>query len=136
KFSMLQMVGLGYIRLGQAATTLSGGEAQRVKLATELSRIPRGHTIYILDEPTTGLHMADIEQLLKVLYKLRDKGNTVLVIEHNLDVIKCADYIIDLGPEGGADGGQVIAVGTPEQVAAVQGSYTGEFLKKILKKSQ
>ena len=134
KLKTLHDVGLGYVHLGQAATTLSGGEAQRVKLASELSRIPRGHTIYILDEPTTGLHLADIEQLLKVLFQLRDKGNTVLVIEHNLDVIKTADYIIDLGPEGGEAGGQVIAKGTPEQVAKIKGSYTGQYLKEYLKK--
>lgn len=133
KLKTLQDVGLGYIHLGQAATTLSGGEAQRVKLASELSRIPRGHTIYILDEPTTGLHLADIKQLLKVLFQLRDKGNTVLVIEHNLDVIKTADHIIDLGPEGGEAGGQVIAKGTPEQVAKVKKSYTGQYLKEYLK---
>jgi excinuclease ABC subunit A len=132
KLKTLQDVGLGYVHLGQAATTLSGGEAQRVKLASELSRIPRGHTIYILDEPTTGLHMADIKQLLDVLFKLRDKGNTVLVIEHNLDVIKTADHIIDLGPEGGEAGGKVIARGTPEQVAKVKKSYTGQYLKGYL----
>jgi excinuclease ABC subunit A len=132
KLKTLQDVGLGYVHLGQAATTLSGGEAQRVKLASELSRIPRGHTIYILDEPTTGLHLADIKQLLNVLFQLRDKGNTVLVIEHNLDVIKTADYIIDLGPEGGEAGGQVIAKGTPEQVVKVKASYTGQYLKKYL----
>ncbi|MDD5698743.1 MAG: excinuclease ABC subunit UvrA [Victivallaceae bacterium] len=134
KLRTLQEVGLGYIHLGQAATTLSGGEAQRVKLAAELSRVPRGHTIYILDEPTTGLHLADIEQLLKVLFQLRDKGNTVLVIEHNLDVIKTADHIIDLGPEGGEAGGQVVASGTPEQVAAVAASYTGQYLRSYLGK--
>jgi excinuclease ABC subunit A len=133
KLKTLQDVGLGYIHLGQAATTLSGGEAQRVKLASELSRIPRGHTIYILDEPTTGLHLADIKQLLSVLFQLRDKGNTVLVIEHNLDVIKTADHIIDLGPEGGEAGGRVIAKGTPEQVAKVKKSYTGQYLKQYLK---
>ena len=132
KLKTLQDVGLGYVHLGQAATTLSGGEAQRVKLASELSRIPRGHTIYILDEPTTGLHMADIKQLLDVLFKLRDKGNTVLVIEHNLDVIKTADHIIDLGPEGGEAGGKVIAKGTPEEVAKVKKSYTGQYLKDYL----
>jgi excinuclease ABC subunit A len=132
KLKTLQDVGLGYVHLGQAATTLSGGEAQRVKLASELSRIPRGHTIYILDEPTTGLHLADIKQLLDVLFQLRDKGNTVLVIEHNLDVIKTADHIIDLGPEGGDAGGQVIAKGTPEQVAKVKASYTGQYLKQYL----
>ncbi|MDD5598485.1 MAG: excinuclease ABC subunit UvrA, partial [Victivallaceae bacterium] len=123
----------GYIHLGQAATTLSGGEAQRVKLAAELSRIPRGHTIYILDEPTTGLHLADIKQLLSVLFQLRDKGNTVLVIEHNLDVIKTADHVIDLGPEGGEAGGRVIACGAPEEIAEVKKSYTGQYLKKYLK---
>ncbi|MBU8901582.1 MAG: hypothetical protein KOO69_02470, partial [Victivallales bacterium] len=133
KLKTLQDVGLGYVHLGQAATTLSGGEAQRVKLASELSRIPRGHTIYILDEPTTGLHLADIKQLLNVLFQLRDKGNTVLVIEHNLDVIKTADHIIDLGPEGGEAGGKVIAKGTPEQVAKVKASYTGQYLKEYLK---
>ena len=132
KLKTLQDVGLGYVHLGQAATTLSGGEAQRVKLASELSRIPRGHTIYILDEPTTGLHMADIKQLLDVLFQLRDKGNTVLVIEHNLDVIKTADHIIDLGPEGGEAGGKVIAKGTPEEVAKVKKSYTGQYLKDYL----
>ncbi len=128
KLKMLQEVGLGYVQLGQPATTLSGGEAQRVKLATELARVPRGHALYILDEPTTGLHMADIEQLLEVLLRLRDAGNTVLVIEHNLDVIKVADYVIDLGPEGGDHGGQLIACGTPEQIAACPESYTGEYL--------
>lgn len=133
KLGTLQAVGLGYIKLGQSATTLSGGEAQRIKLAAELSKIPKGHTVYILDEPTTGLHLADIKQLLKVLMKLRDKGNTVLVIEHNLDVIKCADYIIDMGPEGGDDGGKVIAQGTPEEVAKVKKSYTGQYLKDYLK---
>ncbi len=132
KLKTLVDVGLGYIHLGQPATTLSGGEAQRVKLATELSKRQQGHTLYILDEPTTGLHIADVENLLKVLYKLRDQGNTVLIIEHNLDVIKVADYIIDLGPEGGDEGGQLIAKGTPEQVAKNKKSYTGQYLKKIL----
>ncbi len=132
KLKMLQEVGLGYVQLGQPATTLSGGEAQRVKLATELARIPRGHTLYILDEPTTGLHMADIEQLLEVLLRLRDAGNTVLVIEHNLDVIKVADYVVDLGPEGGDNGGQLIACGTPEEVAACADSYTGQYLVKCV----
>ena len=131
KFKTLQETGLGYITLGQPATTLSGGEAQRVKLAAELARIPRGHTVYILDEPTTGLHLADIDQLLKVLFRLRDLGNTVIVIEHNLDVIKTADHIIDLGPEGGDAGGRVIAEGTPEEVAAISASHTGRYLKKI-----
>ncbi len=134
KLKTLQEVGLGYIHLGQPATTLSGGEAQRVKLANELAKIPRGHTLYVLDEPTTGLHTADIRQLLEVLIRLRDKENTVLVIEHNLDVIKLADHIIDLGPEGGADGGQMIAQGTPEKVAACAKSYTGHYLKPLLKK--
>ena len=132
KMDTLQDVGLGYIHLGQAATTLSGGEAQRVKLATELARKATGHTLYILDEPTTGLHLADIEHLLQVLQTLRDQGNTILVIEHNLDVIKVADHIIDLGPEGGDAGGQVVATGTPEQVAACPGSYTGQYLRHLL----
>mgnify|MGYP000932862388 FL=1 len=134
KLKTLQDVGLGYIRLGQPATTLSGGEAQRVKLATELSRRSNGKTFYILDEPTTGLHTADIDKLLQVLHRLVEAGDTVVVIEHNLDVIKTADYIIDLGPEGGDKGGQVIATGTPEQIAAVPGSYTGQYLKKVLEK--
>jgi excinuclease ABC subunit A len=132
KLKTLADVGLGYIHLGQPATTLSGGEAQRVKLATELAKIPRGHTIYILDEPTTGLHIADIEQLLAVLMKLRDLGNTVLVIEHNLEVIKVADHILDLGPEGGDKGGRLIAEGTPEEVAKNKKSYTGQFLADLL----
>ena len=132
KFRTLQEVGLGYIHLGQPATTLSGGEAQRVKLATELARIPRGHTIYILDEPTTGLHLADIDQLLKVLLHLRDLGNTILVIEHNLDVIKTADYVIDMGPEGGAAGGRLIKAGTPEELARCKKSHTGQYLKPYL----
>jgi excinuclease ABC subunit A len=125
-------VGLGYIKLGQSSTTLSGGEAQRVKLATELSRRATGKTIYLLDEPTTGLHMADVDRLILVLQRLTDAGNTVLVIEHNLDVIKVADHVIDLGPEGGDGGGTVVAQGTPEQVAAVKASYTGQYLKKVL----
>ena len=120
------------MKLGQASTTLSGGEAQRVKLATELSRRATGKTIYLLDEPTTGLHMADVDRLIQVLQRLTDAGNSVLVIEHNLDVIKVSDHIIDLGPEGGSGGGTVVAEGTPEQVAAVKGSYTGEYLKKVL----
>ncbi len=132
KLKTLQEVGLGYVKLGQPATTLSGGEAQRVKLAAELARMPRGHTVYILDEPTTGLHLADIEQLMKVLFRLRDLGNTVLVIEHNLDVIKCADQLIDLGPEGGSGGGEIIATGTPEEVAAVELSHTGRYLRQYL----
>ena len=134
KLQTLHDVGLGYIRLGQPATTLSGGEAQRVKLASELQRRQTGHTFYILDEPTTGLHMEDVRQLLDVLQRLVDKGNTVLVIEHNLDVIKCADRIIDLGPEGGSKGGTIVACGTPEEVAQVEASYTGRFLRQILDK--
>lgn len=132
KIKTLQEVGLGYMRLGQSATTLSGGEAQRVKLATELSKRSTGKTLYILDEPTTGLHSYDVDKLLSILKKLRDAGNTVIVIEHNLDVIKVADYIVDLGPEGGDGGGTVVASGSPEEVAKVMGSYTGEFLDKIL----
>ena len=127
-------MGLGYIKIGQPATTLSGGEAQRVKLAAELSRRPTGRTIYILDEPTTGLHIADVHKLIEVLQKLVDTGNTVVVIEHNLDLIKTADYIIDLGPEGGDGGGMVVAKGTPEQVARVEESYTGQYLKKVLQR--
>ena len=125
-------VGLGYIRLGQSATTLSGGEAQRVKLATELSKRSTGKTFYILDEPTTGLHSYDVEKLVNIITRLRSGGNTVLVIEHNLDVIKCADYLIDLGPEGGDKGGAIVACGTPEEIAKVSTSYTGQFLRKIL----
>ena len=133
KLQTLIDVGLSYIKLGQSATTLSGGEAQRVKLARELSKRDTGQTLYILDEPTTGLHFHDTKQLLTVLHKLRDEGNTIVVIEHNLDVIKTADWIIDLGPEGGDGGGQIIAEGTPEQVAAMAGSHTGYYLKKLLK---
>ena len=133
KIATLVDVGLGYIKLGQSATTLSGGEAQRVKLATELSRRATGRTFYILDEPTTGLHMADVHKLIEVLQRLVDAGNTVLVIEHNLDVIKVADHIIDLGPEGGSGGGQLVACGTPEQIAACPESFTGQYLKKMLK---
>jgi len=125
-------VGLGYVRLGQPAPTLSGGEAQRVKLASELQRRSTGRTIYVLDEPTTGLHFDDIRKLLGVLGRLVDGGNTVIVIEHNLDVIKTADWVIDLGPEGGSRGGDIIAAGTPEQVAQVEDSYTGQYLKKLL----
>ena len=132
RLQTLHDVGLDYIRLGQPATTLSGGEAQRVKLAAELSKVATGRTLYILDEPTTGLHFADIEKLLEVLQRLVDSGNTVLVIEHNLDVIKQADWIVDLGPEGGEAGGEVIATGTPEDVAAVEESYTGQFLRQVL----
>ena len=133
KIETLQQVGLGYIKLGQSSTTLSGGEAQRVKLATELSKRATGRTIYVLDEPTTGLHAADVHRLIDVLKMLVDNGNTVVVIEHNLDMIKTADYIIDLGPEGGDKGGEIIAAGTPEEVMKCKKSYTGEYLKKYLK---
>jgi len=132
KLKTLMDVGLGYIRLGQSATTLSGGEAQRVKLGLELSKRDTGRTLYILDEPTTGLHFHDIDLLLQVLHRLRENGNTVVVIEHNLDVIKTADWLIDLGPEGGAGGGQIIATGTPEQVADNPASHTGRYLKPLL----
>jgi len=128
----LSRVGLDYIKLGQPATTLSGGEAQRLKLSRELARPEGGHTLYILDEPTTGLHLADIEKLLRVLDELVDTSNTVLVIEHNLDVIKHADHVIDLGPGGGEEGGLIVATGTPEQVARVEGSRTGQFLRGVL----
>ena len=136
KLQTLMDVGLSYIKLGQAATTLSGGEAQRVKLSRELSKRDTGQTLYILDEPTTGLHFADIQLLLDVLHRLRDHGNTIVVIEHNLDVIKTADWIVDLGPEGGSGGGEIIATGTPEQVAKVKGSHTGRFLKPMLSTSR
>ena len=132
KLQTLSDVGLGYIKLGQSATTLSGGEAQRIKISKELSKRATGRTIYILDEPTTGLHFADIQRLLDVLQELRSAGNTIVIIEHNLDVLKTADYIIDLGPEGGDEGGRVIAAGTPEEVAETEGSYTGQFLEKVL----
>ena len=134
KLQTLMDVGLSYITLGQAATTFSGGEAQRIKLSKELSRRSTGKTLYVLDEPTTGLHFHDVKQLLDVLLKLRDEGNTVVVIEHNLDVIKTADWLIDLGPEGGAGGGTVITAGTPEDVAKCKESFTGQFLKPILKR--
>jgi excinuclease ABC subunit A len=132
KLQTLMDVGLSYLKLGQAATTLSGGEAQRVKLALELSKRDTGRTLYILDEPTTGLHFADIDMLLKVLHQLRDAGNTVVIIEHNLDVIKTADWLIDMGPEGGDGGGTVVGVGTPEQIAAMPHSHTGRYLKTVL----
>jgi excinuclease ABC subunit A len=134
KLQTLRDVGLGYIKLGQAATTLSGGEAQRVKLATELARRSTGKTLYILDEPTTGLHTADIHRLLEVLARLVDAGDTVIVIEHNLDVIKTADHIIDLGPEGGKGGGEIVAQGTPEEIVQIKQSYTGKFLKPVLER--
>ena len=133
KLTTLNDVGLGYIRLGQQATTLSGGEAQRIKLSTELSKSSRDKTFYILDEPTTGLHFEDVKLLLGVLQRLVDKGNTVVVIEHNLDVIKSGDWIIDLGPEGGVDGGRVLVSGTPEQITLDKNSHTGRFLKLALK---
>jgi excinuclease ABC subunit A len=132
KLQTMVDVGLGYIRLGQTAPTLSGGEAQRLKLATELSRRATGKTLYLIDEPTTGLSFYDVHKLLDVLQRLTDMGNTILVIEHNLDVIRCSDWIIDLGPEGGDRGGELVAVGTPEQVAKVAKSYTGQYLKKVL----
>jgi excinuclease ABC subunit A len=132
KLQTLMDVGLSYLQLGQAATTLSGGEAQRVKLALELSKRDTGRTLYILDEPTTGLHFADIALLLKVLQHLRDAGNTIVIIEHNLDVIKTADWLIDMGPEGGSGGGMVVGVGTPEELAANTASFTGKYLKRLL----
>ena len=132
RLKTLYDVGLGYVKLGQSSTTLSGGEAQRVKLATELAKRSTGSTIYILDEPTTGLHSADVHRLVEVLQRLVEAGNTVLIIEHNLDVIKTADYLIDLGPEGGAKGGEIVCTGTPEEVAACPASYTGKYLKKLL----
>ena len=136
KLQALYDVGLGYIKLGQSSTTLSGGEAQRVKLATELAKRSTGKTLYILDEPTTGLHMYDVRKLINILQTFVDKGNTVVVIEHNLDVIKVADYIIDLGPEGGDAGGEIVASGNPEKVAKCENSYTGMYLKKILSKEK
>ena len=134
KIETLYDVGLSYIKLGQPSTTLSGGEAQRIKLATELSKRGTGKTIYVLDEPTTGLHFADVHKLIDILRKLSDSGNTVVVIEHNLDVIKTADYIIDIGPEGGDMGGTIVATGTPEEVAKNKASYTGMYIKKMLEK--
>jgi excinuclease ABC subunit A len=131
----LHEVGLGYLTLGQSCTTLSGGEAQRIKLATELGRVETGKTLYLLDEPTTGLHFEDIRQLLKVLARLVDLGNTVVVIEHNLDVIQSADWIIDLGPEGGEGGGQILAAGTPEQIAAIEDNATGRYLRPVLERA-
>jgi excinuclease ABC subunit A len=133
KLTTLQRVGLGYIHIGQPATTLSGGEAQRVKLAKELSRRATGRTLYILDEPTTGLHFDDVRKLLDVLHALVETGNTVLVIEHNLEVIKTADWVIDLGPEGGDAGGHIVATGTPEDIASCEASYTGQYLRPYLK---
>ncbi len=132
KLQTLVDVGLGYINIGQPATTLSGGEAQRVKLSRELSKRSTGRTVYILDEPTTGLHMDDIRKLLNVLSRLVEAGNTVIVIEHNMDVIKTADHIIDLGPEGGDDGGYIVGLGTPEEISDINDSYTGQFLTKVL----
>jgi excinuclease ABC subunit A len=132
KLKTLLDVGLGYVKLGQSATTLSGGEAQRVKLSLELSKRDTGRTLYILDEPTTGLHFQDIQLLLEVIFSLREQGNTILIIEHNLDVIKTADWIIDMGPEGGSGGGLIIAEGSPETVVKVKGSYTGKYLKALL----
>lgn len=132
KLQTLHNVGLGYIKLGQSSTTLSGGEAQRIKLAYELQRSATGNTLYIMDEPTTGLHIDDIKKLMNVIQQIVNAGNTVVVIEHNLDLIKCADYIVDLGPEGGENGGQVVATGTPEEVAENPNSYTGQYLKKML----
>ena len=131
----LEDVGLGYIKLGQPSTQLSGGEAQRVKLASELSKRNTGKNLYILDEPTTGLHFADVDKLSQVIDKLVESGNTVIIIEHNLDIIKRADYIIDLGPDGGVKGGKVVATGTPEEVAKVKNSYTGQYLRKVLRKN-
>src|SRR6185295_8998668 len=136
KLELLKQVGLDYIHLGQPATTLSGGEAQRVKLAKELSRRATGRTLYILDEPTTGLHFEDVRKLLEVLHTLVDQGNTVLVIEHNLEVIKTADWIVDLGPEGGSGGGQLVAAGTPEDIAATSESYTGRYLAPYLRRER
>lgn len=136
KIKTLYDVGLSYVKLGQPSTTLSGGEAQRIKLATELSRRSTGKTVYVLDEPTTGLHFADVHKLIDILHRLAEGGNTVIVIEHNLDVIKTADYIIDIGPEGGDRGGTVIAQGTPEEVAEMPQSYTGFYIQKMIDKDR
>ena len=136
KMAMLNEVGLGYVKVGQQATTLSGGEAQRVKLAKELAKRSTGQTLYILDEPTTGLHFEDVRKLLEVLHRLVDQGNSVVVIEHNLDVIKTADHILDLGPGGGVRGGEVVAQGTPEDVASVEGSFTGAYLAPMLERQK
>jgi excinuclease ABC subunit A len=136
RLKVMEEVGLGYMTLGQSSTTLSGGEAQRLKLAAELSRPSTGSTLYVLDEPTTGLHIADIEKLLLVMHRLVDNGNTVVVVEHNMDVIKTADHLIDLGPEGGDAGGHIVATGTPEQVANVEASHTGQILREILAKAK
>lgn len=132
KLQVLEDVGLGYVKLGQSATTLSGGEAGRVKLAKELQKKATGKTLFIMDEPTTGLHSADIKRLLAIIQKIVDNNDTVIVIEHNLDMIKCADYVIDIGPEGGEAGGSIVAVGTPQEITKEKNSYTGEFLKKVL----
>ncbi|HPQ82770.1 MAG TPA: excinuclease ABC subunit UvrA, partial [Candidatus Saccharimonas sp.] len=132
KLDTINEVGLGYIKLGQPATTFSGGEAQRIKLASELARRSTGKTLYILDEPTTGLHTADVKKLLEILQKLVEGGNSMIIIEHNLEVIKCADHIIDMGPEGGQGGGMVIASGTPEEITKVPASFTGKYLKELL----
>ena len=136
KMATLERVGLGYVKLGQSATTLSGGEAQRVKLSKELSRRATGRTLYILDEPTTGLHFEDVKKLLEVLHELVDQGNTMVVIEHNLDVVKTADWILDFGPEGGDGGGRIVASGTPEQVAASPDSWTGRYLARVLERHE
>ena len=136
KMETLKRVGLGYVKVGQSATTLSGGEAQRVKLSKELSRRATGKTLYILDEPTTGLHFEDTRKLLEVLHELVDQGNTVVVIEHNLDVVKTADWLLDFGPEGGDGGGEIVAVGTPEQVAANPKSWTGRYLAEVLERHE
>jgi excinuclease ABC subunit A len=134
KLATMQEVGLGYLTLGQSASTLSGGEAQRIKLSTELSKRSGSKTLYVLDEPTTGLHVSDVDTLLQVLMRLRDAGNTLMVIEHNMDVIKCADWVVDLGPEGGEEGGRIVAEGPPEAVAKAKASHTGIYLRGMLGK--